>query len=58
MTSEKAGHSIDAITTAHQQPGVDEVTDDDPALADPVTARIVQPGLYARPNGYPRRNRY
>ena len=44
VTSEKAGHLIDAITTAYQQLGFDEATEDDSVFADLVTARIVQPG--------------
>lgn len=44
VTSERAGHLIDAITGAYTALGFDKATDADQAFADLVMARIVQPG--------------
>lgn len=44
VTSERAGHLIDAIAGAYTALGFDRATDDDRVFADLVMARIVQPG--------------
>lgn len=44
VTSERAGHLIDAITGALRALGFDEATSADQVFADLVMARIVQPG--------------
>lgn len=44
VTSERAGHLIDAITRAYTDLSFDEATDNDQVFADLVMARIVQPG--------------
>lgn len=44
ITSERAGHLIDAIHRAYAELGFDRATDHDQVFKDLVTARIVQPG--------------
>ena len=44
ITSERAGHLIDAIHTAYTALGFDTATSSDQVFYDLVTARIVQPG--------------
>ena len=44
ITSEKAGHLIDAIRGAYQQLKLDHATDDDAVFFDLVAARLIHPG--------------
>lgn len=44
ITSERAGHLIDAIHGAYAELGFDQATDNDRIFKDLVTARIVHPG--------------